>query len=67
VDNDLILDVLIGHAVRIAWEAYNGLDHYDEQRGLAWESFYKLSPSQTDKAFLQAFVYLLTPEESHHD
>lgn len=67
VDNDLILDVLIGHAVRIAWETYNGLEHYDEQRGLAWESFYKLSPSQTDKAFCEAFIYLLTPEDDHHE
>ena len=67
VDNDLILDVLIGHAVRIAWEAYNGLGHYDEQRGFAWESFYKLSPSETDKAFVEAFMYLLTPQEFHDE
>ena len=66
VKNDLILDVLIGHAVRIAWESYNGVGHYDEQRGYAWESFYKLSPSETDKAFYEAFMHLLTPEESHH-
>jgi phosphorylase kinase alpha/beta subunit len=67
IENDLILDVLIGHAVRIAWEAYNGMGHYDEQRGYAWESFYKLSPTETDKAFVEAFMYLLTPEESHND
>jgi phosphorylase kinase alpha/beta subunit len=67
IENDLILDVLIGHAVRIAWEAYNGMGHYDEQRGYAWESFYKLSPTETDKAFAEAFMYLLTPEESHND
>jgi phosphorylase kinase alpha/beta subunit len=59
IENDLILDVLIGHAVRIAWEAYNGIEHYDEQRGNAWESFYKLSPSESDKAFIEAFMYLL--------
>ena len=67
IENDLILDVLIGHAVRIAWEAYNGVGHYDEQRGYAWESFYKLSPTETDKAFVEAFMYLLTPEDSYHD
>jgi phosphorylase kinase alpha/beta subunit len=66
IENDLILDVLIGHAVRIAWETYNGFGHYDEQRGFAWKSFYKLSPTETDKAFVEAFMYLLTPEESYH-
>lgn len=59
VENDLVLDVLIGHAVRIMWGKYHGSDNYDEQRGYAWESFYKLSPQQTNQAFLEAFMYLL--------
>ncbi|MDD2829483.1 MAG: glycoside hydrolase family 15 protein [Sulfuricurvum sp.] len=67
INNDLILDVLIGHAVRIAWKQYKGLEHYDEERGLAWESFYKLSPRESDKAFAEAFIYLLTPEENSHE
>lgn len=61
IDDDLVLDVLIGHAVRIAWKKYNGAEQYDEQRGFAWESFYKLSPQETDEAFIEAFIYLLTP------
>ena len=67
VDNDLILDVLIGHAVRIAWEKHHGSGNYDEQRGQAWEAFYKLSPQETDKAFIEAFMYLLLGEGSHHE
>ena len=67
VDNDLILDVLIGHAVRIAWEKKYGSGNYDEQRGQAWETFYKLSPRETDKAFIEAFMFLLVGEGFHHE
>ena len=67
VDNDLVLDVLIGHAVRISWKKYNMPDNYDEQRGQAWEAMYRLSPQEADKAFIEAFMYLLTPEETEHE
>lgn len=67
VDNDLILDVLIGHAVRIAWKENNTSDHYDEQRSQAWESMYRLSPQEADRAFIEAFMYLLIPEEAEHE
>lgn len=63
VDNDLILDVLIGHAVRISWEKYHMSSDYEEQKGQAWKAIYKLSPQETDKAFIEAFIYLLKPEE----
>ncbi len=62
VENDLIMDVLIGHAVRIAWEGYNPSENYDEQRGQAWKAIYKLSPNEVDKAFIEAFIYLLRSE-----
>lgn len=67
VDNDLILDVLIGHAVRIAWKKYNTSDNYDEQRSQAWESMYRLSPQEAHRAFIEAFMYLLIPEEADHE
>ena len=63
VDDDIILDVLIGHAVRIAWEREHGSERYDEERGQAWEAFYCLSPQETDKLFIEAFMYLLTPHQ----
>lgn len=63
VDDDIILDVLIGHAVRIAWEKRHGAERYDEERGQAWEMFYRLSPEETDKLFIEAFMYLLTPHQ----
>ncbi len=61
IDNDLILDVLIGHAVRIAWKKHTTKGNYDEQRGQAWEEFYTLSPCETEKEFIGAFMSLLTP------
>lgn len=51
IESDLILDALIEEAVRISWKTGN----YDEQNIEAWESFYKLSPKETDKAFIEAF------------
>jgi len=58
IKNDLILDVLIGHAVRIAWSKNHSLDNYNEERGYAWEEFYQCSPKASDLAFLDAFIYL---------
>ena len=60
------MDVLIGHAVRVAWEKEHS-DNYDEHRGQAWEAFYRLSPNQTDQAFIRAFMYLLEPQEAEHE
>jgi phosphorylase kinase alpha/beta subunit len=46
IEEYIVLDVLIGHAVRLAW-----LEHhpdqaasYDQQKGMAWRSFYETSP-----------------------
>ncbi len=65
VDNDLILDVLIGYAVRIAWTKSEGSDNYDEQKGQAWAAFYKRSAQETDAAFIEAFFYLLSEGTDH--
>lgn len=60
ISNDLVLDVVIGHAVRIAWKKNH--DHntpYEEQKGLAWQSFYTLSPGEARAAFIEATLYLV--------
>lgn len=62
IEDDLVMDVLIGHAVRIAWQQDNH-DNYDESKSLAWESFYKLSPKEVDMAFAEAFIFLISYEE----
>ncbi|RXJ67935.1 glycosyl hydrolase family 15 [Halarcobacter ebronensis] len=63
VNTDLLLDVLIGYAVKIAWQKLNGEENYDEQKGQAWEYFYKLTPKEANEYFIESFMYLLTLEE----
>ncbi|WP_457743751.1 glycoside hydrolase family 15 protein [Sulfurimonas sp.] len=64
IDDDLILDVLIGYAVRISWtNKYGEAHNYDEKKAEAWSDFYTLSPAQTNMAFTQAFIHLLDLEE----
>ena len=58
VENDIVLDVLIGHAVRIAWTSEHGDAHYNDQRSRAWDAFYHRSPRETEQAFIRAFQYL---------
>ena len=67
VNNDLVLDVLIGYAVRLAWQKNHEVQNYDEARGSAWESFYRLSPKETDQAFVEAFLYLLHVEAINNE
>lgn len=66
VHDDLVLDTLIGHAVRVAWEEENSGD-YDEQKGQAWDAFYRLPPDKTNQAFIQSFMYLLLPDEKYRE
>jgi len=60
VESDIVLDVLIGHAVRIAWGETHDEAHYDEQRAQAWEAFYHRTPGEAEQAFVRAFRYLST-------
>ena len=63
IQNDLILDVLIGHAVRIAWMKKNVEKEYDECKGEAWTAFYKLSVQEVEENFIEAFSFLMKEEE----
>lgn len=58
IDDDIVLDVLIGHAVRLAWTATHGEQGYNEQRSQAWDAFYHLAPPKTEEAFIEAFRFL---------
>ncbi|HEY9696429.1 MAG TPA: glycoside hydrolase family 15 protein [Trichocoleus sp.] len=46
IEEYLVLDVLVGHAVRLAWldQHPDQANTYDQQKGLAWRSFYETSP-----------------------
>jgi len=63
IQNDLILDVLIGHAVRISWMKKNIQKEYDECKGDAWNDFYKLSTDEVQENFIEAFTYLVKNED----
>lgn len=67
LEDDLIMDVLIGHAVRISWEEKETAKQYNDHRSEAWRAFYECSPIETDKAFVEAFMFLLSPEDSMHE
>lgn len=64
IDDDLILDIIIGHSVRISWNESHDMKNYDEQKGQAWNAFYNLPPNKTDEFFIKALIYLLKLEEN---
>jgi phosphorylase kinase alpha/beta subunit len=66
IEEYIVLDVLIGHAVRLAW-----LDHanhqprlYDQQKGMAWRSFYEMTPYDCAIYIAKALRFLM---ELAHD
>jgi phosphorylase kinase alpha/beta subunit len=61
VGNLLVMDVLIGIAVRLNWQTSQGdaAGDYNEQRAAAWHAFYALPPHQLANAVMAAFSYLL--------
>ena len=60
----LVMDVIVGHAVREAWlRAGNGPEAYEQEKARAWGAFYKLAPAQTRAAVRRAFDALA--DEGH--
>ena len=60
IERYIVLDVLIGHAVRIAWlERFpEQADHYDEYKAAAWRSFYNTSPRECASYIVKALRFL---------
>ncbi|MFM7425556.1 MAG: glycosyl hydrolase family 15, partial [Elainella sp.] len=60
IEEYIVLDVLIGHAVRLAWldQHPQTAQNYDQQKGMAWRSFYETSPSACASYIAQALRYL---------
>ena len=56
----IVLDVLVGHAVRLAWlEQYpQDSDRYAEVKAAAWRSFYRSSPYAVASAVAKALQFL---------
>ena len=69
----LVLDVLTGHAVRLAWLAQHpeDVDRYDERRADAWQAFYRLPPEAVAEWVTAALEYLLRadvePTQEQHE
>ncbi len=60
IEEYIVLDVLIGHAVRLAWldgHQERG-DRYDEDKASAWRSFYSTSPRECASYVVKAFRFL---------
>ena len=61
IDDTLYLDVVIGHAVRLAWtrrHPQQSVD-YDRIRAEAWREFYLEPPSEVANHVMAALAYLL--------
>lgn len=63
----LVVDVLIGHAVRLAWcqSRAAGHDRYDEVRDQAWTAFYQRPPHQVAYFVTEALETLLDMDGPH--
>ncbi|MBW4648976.1 MAG: glycoside hydrolase family 15 protein [Kastovskya adunca ATA6-11-RM4] len=60
IEEYIVLDVLVGHAVRLTWlERFpEHTNHYDEYKAAAWRSFYNTSPQECASFILKAFRFL---------
>lgn len=65
IADTLFLDVIIGHAVRLAWterHAQKGRA-YDKHRAKAWREFYLYPPSQVANHIMKALAFLVNSEK----
>ncbi|NBC49111.1 MAG: glycosyl hydrolase family 15 [Gammaproteobacteria bacterium] len=61
IDDTLYLDVIIGHAVRLAWQQRHPgqAPDYDQHRAKAWNALYLDPPSAVANHVMDALVFLL--------
>jgi phosphorylase kinase alpha/beta subunit len=61
ISNDIVLDVLIGSAVRLAWlEAHpDKAETYNEHLAWAWDAFYISPPHRVANAVMASLLHLL--------
>jgi phosphorylase kinase alpha/beta subunit len=61
IEEYIVLDVLIGHAVRLAWLSQHPeqSDRYDEFKASAWRSFYASSPYDCATHIVNALRFLI--------
>jgi phosphorylase kinase alpha/beta subunit len=64
VDDDLALDVVIGHAVRVGWQEHHPdvpTADYGLHKAQAWDQFYRASPAACRRWQLRALQQLTEP------
>jgi phosphorylase kinase alpha/beta subunit len=66
IQDPIVLDAVIGHAVHLAYVAGDAAKTatYNEHKSEAWDAFYSRPPSETSDFFVAAFRHLLA---SHRD
>jgi phosphorylase kinase alpha/beta subunit len=65
-DDDLALDVVIGHAVRVGWQERHPAvpaKDYGLHKAEAWDQFYRSSPAACRRWQLRALQQLTEPVE----
>jgi phosphorylase kinase alpha/beta subunit len=60
----LVLDVLIGHAVRLAWLKDHAEDTYEGEKALAWQRFYEEPPASVSYWIIEALRHLVKQEKT---
>ncbi|MGB7445147.1 MAG: glycoside hydrolase family 15 protein [Coleofasciculaceae cyanobacterium] len=65
IEEFIVLDVLIGHAVRLAWLQKNPqkADQYDNYKAAAWYTYEDSSPQECAAYLLKAFQFLSEVEQ----
>lgn len=58
----LVLDVLIGIAVRLGWQEGRGEADYNDHVARAWQDFYACPPHRVANLIMAAVAHLLEPE-----
>ncbi len=66
IEEYIVFDVLIGHAVRLAWLEKNPhhCDRYDEHKASAWRNFYSTSPYDCASHIVNALRFLIQIAEA---
>ncbi|MGL4609869.1 MAG: glycoside hydrolase family 15 protein [Trueperaceae bacterium] len=63
VQDYIVLDVIIGHAVRLAYMENEPYSDYEKSKAAAWATFYERPPKVTSRQIVAAFEFLLSGEK----
>lgn len=61
IDDTILTDTLINHAVRLSWleKHPERAPHYEQDQALSWQEFYQLPPNEVANGIIDALNYLL--------